>query len=279
MEHEERDGMSFLQHLEVLRWHLVRSAIAIVVMAVLIFLAKDLVFNTIIFGPKDPNFVTYRIFCEGSQRLGVQEVFCLDQMPFDILNTRMAGQFSIHLMVSLIGGVILAFPYLLWELWLFVKPGLHPTERKFSRWVLFFGGILFALGVLFGYYLIVPLSVQFLGNYTVSAEITNLIDLNSYIGMVSKVILSTGLIFELPVIVYFLARAGLITPQGMRQYRLHAIVVILLLAAIITPPDIASQVLVCFPILLLYEVGIVIAKRVTARQERSFSGPSPKERR
>lgn len=279
MEHEERDGMSFLQHLEVLRWHLVRSAIAIVIFAVLIFMAKDLVFNTIIFGPKDPNFATYRMFCEGTQRLGIQEVFCLDKMPFDILNTRMAGQFSIHLMVSLIGGLILAFPYLLWELWLFVKPGLHPTERKFSRWVLFFGGILFALGVLFGYYLIVPLSVQFLGNYTVSAEITNLIDLNSYIGMVSKVILSTGLIFELPVIVYFLARAGIITPQSMRQYRRHAIVVILLLAAIITPPDIASQVLVCLPILLLYELGIIIAKRVSASQERSLSGPSPNERR
>ncbi len=264
---EAQGGMSFLQHLEVLRWHLVRSVVVILAGAVGVFLAKDLVFDGIIFGPRQVDFYTYRFFCQMTQRLGIQEIFCLEEMPFEILNTRMAGQFSMHILVALIGGFIVAFPYVLWEFWRFVKPGLRPGERSLSRWVLFFGGVLFLLGILFGYYLIVPLSVQFLGTYSISAQVKNLIDLNSYIGMVSKVVLSTGLIFELPVITYFLARAGIITPQGMRQYRRHALVVILLLSAIITPPDIASQVLVCLPIILLYELSIMITARVHRRLE------------
>ncbi len=262
-------NMSFLQHLEVLRWHLVRSTVAIVALAIFCFLAKSVVFDVIIFGPKDPKFITYQLFCEATQALGTTELFCLEEMPFDILNTKMAGQFSTHIWVSLIGGFILAFPYVLFEVWRFVKPGLHPKERTYSRWVLFFGGFLFALGVGFGYFLIVPLSIQFLGGYTISQEITNLIDLISYISTVSTVTLATGLIFELPVVVYFLARGGLITPQWMRTYRRHAIVVILVLSAIITPPDIASQILVSFPILLLYELSIKICKRVVEKQEKA----------
>lgn len=267
---EHRGDMSFLQHLEVLRWHLVRSVIVVLVAAVGVFLAKDLVFDGIIFRPRQVDFFTYRFFCSFTQRLGIPEIFCLEEMPFKILNTRMAGQFSMHILVAMIGGVILAFPYILWEFWRFVKPGLRPGERRMSRWVLFFGGVLFLLGILFGYYLIVPLSVQFLGTYSISAQVNNLIDLNSYISMVSKVVLSTGLIFELPVITYFLARAGIITPQGMRQYRRHALVVILLLSAIITPPDIASQILVSLPIILLYELSILITARVHRRLEASM---------
>lgn len=264
----EEGSMSFLEHLEVLRWHLVRSTIAILIFTILCFSAKQIIFDQIIFAPKDPQFITYRLFCNFTRAVGTAEVFCLDEMPFELLNTRMAGQFSMHIWVSFIGGIILAFPYVLYEVWRFIKPGLRKAERRYSRIILFFGGILFALGVSFGYYLIVPLSVQFLGGYVVSAEITNLIDLGSFISTVSTVTLATGLIFELPVIVYFLAQTGLITPAGMRKYRRHALVLILVLAAIITPPDVASQVLVAVPVLVLYEIGIFIARRVERRLER-----------
>ncbi len=270
MSDKESGEMTFLQHLEVLRWHLVRSSIAIILFAILAFVGKSILFDLVIFGPKQADFFTYRAFCEASRWLGTPELFCLDEMPFQILNTRMAGQFSTHIWVSLIAGFILAFPYLIWEIWRFVKPGLHVQERKYSRLILIFAAFLFLMGVLFGYYLIVPLSVQFLGTYNISSEITNFIDLNSYITTVSTVTLATGLIFELPVIAYFLARMGLITPQGMRQYRKHAFVVTLVLSAIITPPDISSQILVTIPIVLLYEVSIKICARVVRRQERAL---------
>ncbi len=262
--------MSFLQHLEILRWHLIRATVAIVLMAIICFFAKHILFDVIIFGPKDPNFITYRLFCQFTQLFSAEGVFCLTEMPFQIINNKMAGQFSTHVWVSFIGGFILAFPYVLYEVWRFIKPGLREGERKHSRGVIFFASILFILGVLFGYYLIAPLSVQFLGSYNISAEITNLIDLISYISTVTTVTLSAGLIFELPIVVYFLAKVGVLTPEWMRKYRKHALVLILILSAIITPPDISSQVLVTLPILLLYEVSIKICKRVVKRQEKEM---------
>ena len=262
--------MSFLEHLEVLRWHLVRSTVAILFFAILCFVGKGILFDVIIFGPKDPNFITYRLFCEFSRAIGITELFCMSEMPFEILNTKMAGQFSTHVWVSLIAGFILAFPYVLYEVWRFVKPGLRNSERKYSRGIIFFASVLFMLGVLFGYYLIVPLSVQFLGTYTVSAEVKNLIDLNSFITTVSTVTLSTGLIFELPIVVYFLAKVGILSPDWMRKYRRHAFVVTLVLSAIITPPDISSQVLVSLPIVLLYELSIKICARVVKNREKEL---------
>lgn len=270
MAKNEKGEMSFLQHLEVLRWHLVRSSLAIVIGATAAFIAKGILFDVIIFGPRQPDFWTYRMFCMASRALHTGELFCMDEMPFDLLNTKMAGQFSTHIWVSLIAGFILAFPYVMWEVWRFVKPGLHEKERKNSRWLVFFTSLLFIMGVLFGYYLIAPLSVQFLGTYTVSREVTNFIDLVSYITTVSTVTLATGLIFELPVVVYFLSKAGLLTPQWMRTYRRHAFVMILIISAIITPPDISSQVLVSLPIVLLYELSIRISARVVRRQEKAL---------
>lgn len=260
--------MSFLDHLEVLRWHLIRSSFAIVSFAIVAFIGKSTLFDLVIFGPKQADFITYQFFCQTTRSLGIPEVFCMDEMPFRLLNTKMAGQFSTHIWVSLIAGFIMAFPYVLWEFWRFLKPGLKASERRYSRAVLIFGGILFALGVLFGYYLIVPLSLQFLGTYTVSSEVQNLIDLLSYISTVSTVTLATGVIFELPVVVFFLAQSGLITAQFMKTYRRHAIVLILILSAIITPPDVASQILVCLPILVLYEVSIRIAKGIERKKAK-----------
>jgi sec-independent protein translocase protein TatC len=265
---KKSDEMSFLQHLEVLRWHLVRSSIAILLFAVICFMGKSILFDVIIFGPREPNFITYKLFCQASRALGIGEVFCLTEMPFDILNTKMAGQFSTHIWVSLIAGFILAFPYVLYEVWRFIKPGLKETERKYSRGVIFFASILFAAGVLFGYYLITPLSVQFLGTYSISAEVTNIMSLNSFITTVSTITLSSGLIFELPIVVYFLAKIGLLTPEWMRKYRRHAFVATLILSAIITPPDISSQVLVSLPIVFLYELSIKICARVVKNQKK-----------
>lgn len=270
MSKQSEDSMSFLEHLEILRWHLIRSSIAILVFMVLAFAFKHLLFDIIIFGPKQPDFVTYRFFCEFTQKLGQEGIFCMDKMPFSLINNKMSGQFSTHIWVSLIAGFILAFPYLLYEVWRFVKPGLYQHERRFSGLLLILAAFLFLTGVLFGYYLIVPLSVQFLGGYSVSAEVDNLIDLMSYIMAVSTIALATGLIFELPVVVYFLAQNGLVTPQWMKNYRRHAYVTILLLSAIITPPDIASQILVTIPVVVLYEISIGISRRVERRQEQQM---------
>ena len=229
--------------------------------AVVAFLSKEVIFDVIIFGPKQMDFPTYTFFCWLSSSVG-GNVFCFDEMPFELLNMRMSGQFQMHLWVSLVAGVIIAFPYVFWEIWRFIQPGLHESERKNSRGVILFTTILFLLGVLFGYYVIVPLSVQFLGTYTVSSEIFNRIDLTSYISMVSSVTLATGILFQLPIAVYFLSKLGVVTPDLLKTYRRHAIVGILLLSAIITPPDIASQILVTFPVLILYQISIGVSRRI-----------------
>ncbi len=272
----ESDNMSFLEHLEVLRWHLIRASLAILLMAAIAFLSKEILFDVILFGPKQPDFFTYRLFCSISREISNTEFFCLSEMPFKILNTKMAGQVSTHIWVALIGGFILAFPYVLYEFWRFISPGLKAGERNYSRWVMFFGGVLFMMGVLFGYYLIVPLSLQFLGSYTISEEVNNLIDLNSYLSTVSTVTLATGIIFELPVVIYFLARTGLVTASFLRKYRRHSIVLILVLSAVITPPDVASQILVSFPILILYEISIRIAARIEKRRLKEENLPQKK---
>ena len=259
--------MSFLGHLEVLRWHLVRSAIAIGVFALVAFVNKTILFDYLIFYPKNPDFPTYRFFCLLSQWLGIDDTFCMSESPFSLKNIHMAGQFTTHLWASIIMGFVLAFPYVLWEFWRFLKPALKSNERRYAKGIVFFGSLLFLMGVLFGYFLIAPLSVNFLGTYQVSAEVPNEITLTSFISIVTTVTLATGIVFELPVIVYFLAKLGLITPKGMRTYRKHALVAILILSAIITPPDISSQILVSLPLLLLYEISIRVAAMVSKKQE------------
>jgi len=260
--------MSFLDHLGELRWHLMRASVAIVIFSVVAFFSKELIFDTVIFGPKQMDFPTYTFFCWLSSYVG-GDVFCFDEMPFELLNMRMSGQFQMHLWVSLVAGIIISFPYVLWEIWRFVKPGLHAQEQESSRGVIGFTTVLFLSGVLFGYYVIVPLSVQFLGTYTVSSEIFNRIDLTSYISMVSSVTLATGILFQLPIVVYFLSKIGVVTPELLKAYRRHAIVAILLLSAIITPPDIASQVLVTLPVLILYQISILVSRRIIRNKVKS----------
>lgn len=259
---QDQGDMSFLEHLEVLRWHIVRSVVAILVLTIFLFTQKGWLVDFILLGPANVDFFTYAFFCEWSGRLWNGSTFCMDEMPFTLLNVEMAGQFSVHIWVSLIAGFIFAFPYILWEVWRFVKPGLRENERRSSKWTIFVCSILFFLGVVFAYYLIVPLSVQFLGGYTLSASVTNQITISSYLNTVSSILLACAILFELPMVIFFLSKIGLVTPEWMRKYRKHALVVTLILSAIITPPDLSSQILVSIPVLFLYEISIYVSKYV-----------------
>lgn len=258
--------MSFWEHLEELRSHLVRSAVAIFILAVAAFIAKDIIFDYIILAPKEPYFITNRFFCYMS-RLMNMPVLCINQFPVDIINIELAGQFKTHILVSLIAGVIVAFPYILWEFWRFITPALHPREKANSRFAVFITSFLFLSGVCFSYFLIAPLTINFLGSYQVSSMVANQIALRSYITTVTMVTFATGLVFELPIIVYFLSRIGMLTPEFMRKNRKVAFILIIVLAAIITPPDVFSQILVGIPLYVLYEISIGISKRVNLQRE------------
>ncbi|WP_317128886.1 twin-arginine translocase subunit TatC [Hymenobacter aquaticus] len=255
--------MSFIDHLEALRWHIIRSAISIVIFATAAFFAKDFLFHDLILGPSRADFWTYRMFCKFGQWIGAPDL-CMDKVGFIIQNREMSGQLTMHISTSFMVGLVLAFPYTFWEIWRFIKPGLYPHEQKNSQGAVFFVSVLFALGLMFGYYIAAPLSINFLASYTVDPTIENQIDLQSYLSTLTTMSISTAFVFELPMIVFFLAKAGLITPEIMRLYRKHAIVVILIIAAVITPPDISAQIIVTIPILILYELSINIA-RVVAR--------------
>jgi len=259
--------MSFLDHLEELRWHLIRSTIAVMAVAFLAFIFKDFIFDTLIFGPKKSDFPTYRMFCNISRSLGM-DTFCFQEMPFRIQSRTMAGQFSAHMWTSIYAGIIIAFPYILYEFWRFISPGLKEKERKSSRGFIFIASLLFFTGVLFGYYLITPLSINFLGNYQVSKEVFNDFDLDSYISLVRTSVLACGIVFELPILMYILTKIGLVTPEILRKYRKFALIIVLILSAVITPPDIVSQIIVAIPILILYEVSIYISKIVIRNQKR-----------
>lgn len=265
---KKNNDMSFLEHLEELRWHLIRSLLAIVLFAIAAFVFHNIIFDHIILAPKSPDFWTNRWMCKIGTDIFSTKKLCINTIDLNIINIKMAGQFSTHIMVSLVAGLLIAFPYVFYQFWSFVRPALYESEKRHSKGAVFFTSVLFLMGVLFGYYLIIPLSVHFLGSYNVSGQVTNQINLGSYISTVTSVALASGIIFELPVFIYFLSKAGLITADFLKRYRRHSIVIILLLSAIITPPDIFSQVLVALPLSILYEVGILIAKRI----ERKYYG-------
>lgn len=262
------DEMSFLDHLEELRWHLIRSTLAVVIIGSVAFLMKDFIFDTVIFGPKKMDFPTYRLFCDIATYLGFESAFCADQLPFTIQSRLMSGQFSAHIWTSIWAGFIIGFPYVLYEMWKFISPGLYEKERRSSRGFIFIASFLFFLGVLFGYYVVAPLSINFLGSYQVSAEVTNEFDLASYISTVRASVIACGILFELPIIIFFLTKVGLVTPETMRKYRKIALVVVLILSAVITPPDVASQVIVAIPVLVLYQVSIYISAWVLKREAK-----------
>lgn len=267
--------MSFLEHLEELRWHIVRSAIAVLAFAILAFIFSRFIFDGILLAPKNPDFITNQLLCKLGEKLNT-EVLCINSKPLQIQSIQMAGQFSAHIMVSLIVGVVLAFPYLIWEMWRFISPALYTKERESAKGSVFWISFLFLLGVAFGYFIIVPLSVEFLGHYQTSQEIVNQIDLMSYFTTVSYIPLSTGVIFELPILMVFLTKVGIVNPEFLKKYRKHALIVLLIVAAIITPPDVMSMMLVVLPLFLLYEFSIIITKR-TAKKHQQIISEAEKE--
>ena len=266
--------MSFLEHLEELRWHIIRSVIAIVVMMIVAFIFKNVLFDKIVLAPKNPDFVSNRMFCEfGHYLAGVfnlknPDIMCINTKPPNLISIKMSGQITTHIVVALVAGLIAAFPIVIREFWLFFKPALHSNEAKHARGAILASSLLFFVGVLFGYFLLAPLSIHFLNTYQISPDVVNQINVRSFIGTITSICLATGVVFELPIVAYFLTRIGIITPTFMRKYRKHAIVIIFILAAIITPPDVFSQALVAIPLLILYEISIFISAGVIKRKEK-----------
>ena len=267
MAKKNQNEMSFLDHLEDLRWLLVRSTIAIIIMAFFTYFISDYLFDVIIFGPTRPTFFTYVYFCELSHSLGIAETICITEMPFIIQNTEMEGQVNTFIWICMLAGFILSFPYILWEVWKFISPALYSNEKKNARVFIFFSSLLFFIGVLFGYFVVIPMSVNFVATFTVSSVVLNQFTLDSYIGMVKTSVLASGLFFELPIIIYFLTKLGLVTPAFLRKYRKYAIVLVLIIAAIVTPPDVVSQTIVAIPMLLIYEASIFISVFVHKKEK------------
>lgn len=252
--------MSFLDHLEELRWLLVRSTSAVLILACGAFFVSDFIFEQILFGPKDPNFVTYQFFCEVTRFFGINDAeICNVKMPFIIQNTNMGGQVSFLIWTCITVGFIAGFPFILWEIWKFISPALYEKEKKYAKAFIILSSLLFFLGVLFGYYIITPLSVYFFGSFSASSEIVNEFNLDSYTSMIKTSSIACGLLFELPIFIYFLTKLGLVTPAFLRKYRKYALIIVLILSAIITPPDVISQVIVAVPIMILYEISIFIS--------------------
>jgi sec-independent protein translocase protein TatC len=270
-----KDGekeMSFLEHLEELRWHIIRSILAIVILMVIAFIFKDIVFGTIIMGPRKPDFITARLLCQLGEFLSTllnrSISLCINQGEFQLINIKMSGQLTVHITAALVSGVILAVPVILWEFWRFFKPALKDNEAKYATGAVTVSSLLFFTGVCFGYFLLAPLSIHFLSNYEIDPTVANQINVRSYIGTLTSICLATGLVFELPIIAFFLTKVGIITPEFMKKYRKHSIVVIFIMSAIITPPDVFSQTLVALPLLILYEISIVISRRVVRQKEK-----------
>lgn len=265
----EEKEMSFLDHLEELRWHLIRSVIAIVVFMILAFVYTPWIFENIIFAPSNIDFPTFRWLCKLGEFTGAQEALCVKPFEFKIQSRYMTGQFTMQFLAAFVIGFIVSFPYVFWEIWRFVKPGLHTNEMRNSRGAVFAVSSLFLLGVLFGYFVLVPLMTWFFSSYSISPEIVNEFDITSFVSTFIALVFGSGLLFQLPVVVYFLTKIGLLTPAFMRTYRKHAYVVILIIGAIVTPPDPLSQMLISMPLFLLYEISIFISANVMRKKRKA----------
>jgi sec-independent protein translocase protein TatC len=264
---QEPKEMSFFDHLDELRKHIMRALMAIVVAGVGLYIFKDWVFDTVIFGPSKKDFISYKVFCGVSQWLGLGKTLCLVPPDFEMQAVGFGEAFLTTIRVSFMGGIVVAFPFIINEFWKFIRPGLYDNERSVTRGMVFICSGLFLLGVFFGYFILAPFATSFLLGYTIPG-VENKPTLISMINYMVMFILPAGLVFELPVVVYFLSRIGLVTPEDMRKYRRHAIVIILIVSAVITPPDVVTQTLLGFPLFMLYELSIFISARVQRQLAR-----------
>ncbi len=259
MKFMEEKEMSFLDHLEELRWHVVRSVAAIFIMMILAFVFTEWIFEEIIFAPSDVNFITFRWLCELGAMTGVDGL-CVTEIPMKIQSRFLMGQFTMQLTSSFVIGLCVAFPYVVWELWSFVKPGLYNKEKQSSRGAVFSISTLFVIGISFGYFILSPMTIAFLANYSISTRISNEFDITSYVSTITILVLSSGLLFQLPVVIFFLTKVGIVTPALLRTYRKHAVVAILVIGAVITPSsDPLSLSLISIPLYFLYEISIFIS--------------------
>ena len=258
---KKEKNLNFWDHVNELRKYLFRSVLAIVILSVIAFFYKDFLFNTIILSPSDTNFFTYKLFCKMGTALGIDGL-CFQPFKLSLVNIELGGQFRYHLLISVISGLIVAFPFIAYQLWSFVKPALVEKELKSAKGIVIYIALLFIIGVLFGYYLVTPLTVNFLATYQLSSNIINTITIGSYISTVTVLTLAMGLVFEMPVLIYFLTKIGMISSSFLKKYRKHAIVVLFILAGFITPStDMFSQMLVGLPLWMLFEISIFISKR------------------
>jgi sec-independent protein translocase protein TatC len=258
---DESKEMGFLDHLEELRWHVIRAGIAVIVIAIVALVFQNEVFEYIIYAPKKPNFITYKVFC------AISEATCFSPPELQLITREMGEQFFMGITVSLYLGLVVAFPYIFYEFWKFIKPGLYEQEIKIANRLIGVTSFLFILGVCFGYYIIAPFAITFLGSYTVGTEAINSPTLASYVNYLTMFTIPVGLAFELPIVVYFLAKLGIIGPEIMKKFRREAFLVIFIIAAIITPPDALTQILVGIPMYILYEISITVAARVVKDKE------------
>ncbi|GAB3750013.1 twin-arginine translocase subunit TatC [Spirosoma pomorum] len=256
---QEGKEMSFLDHLEELRWHIVRAAGAILVFMLAAFVYIEEIFDNILLAPAKTNFWTYQQMCKLADYTGYADL-CVKSLDFKLQALGFSDQFTMSMTSSFFIGLCFAFPYAFWELWRFIKPGLRQSEKNAARGGVFYVSFLFLLGLLFGYFIVTPLAVNFLVNYRLSSQIQNNIDITSYISTIVTLSLGCALIFQMPIIAFVLSKVGVLTPKFMKEYRKHAWIVILIVAGIITPsPDLYSQVLVALPLMLLYEVSIIVS--------------------
>jgi sec-independent protein translocase protein TatC len=259
--------MAFTDHIEALRWHIVRALAAIIICAIISFFNINWIFQNVILGPANPNFIAYEMFCNLGKAIHV-EALCMTPHAVKFQNTQLAGQFMMSFSVSFMLGFILAFPYVFWEIWRFIRPALKVSELKYAKGIVFWSSLLFFIGVLFAYFVIAPFTITFFADYQLAEQFENIITINNYYDTMSDLVLGMGLVFELPILVYFLSRISVLTPKLMRDQRRFAIVIIMVLAAVITPPDWFSIFLVAIPLVILYEAGIVVSAKILKEKKQ-----------
>jgi len=259
--------MAFVDHIEELRWHIIRSLAVILIFSILAFFKIEWIWDNIILGPAHTDFIAYRLLCQFGNKIGISAL-CLQEINLEFQNTELSGQFMLSFSTSFMVGVVVAFPYVFWEFWRFIRPALKKEELRYARGIVFWSSLLFFFGVLFAYYVVAPFTINFFANYQLSPSFKNIITMANYYDTMSDLILGMGVVFELPVVVFFLSKIGLLTPKLMRDKRRYAILIIFVLAAIVTPPDWFSIWLVAIPLLILYEASIAISDRANKQRQR-----------